>query len=187
MQVFECSCGNMAISNPISVRSGNTLSCGCLYRETRTGNQTHGCTGTPEYKAWKSMNARCYKVKAKNWDDYGGRGIAVCPRWREPNGQGFMNFLADVGPKPQSHERLTLDRKNNDSNYEPGNVRWATDVQQANNTRRSRRFPAFGKNLTAKEWSAETGIGVSLIKHRMRIMEPEIALTTPVKRKTPRR
>ena len=90
--------------------------------------RTHLLSKTPEYRAWANMWQRCTNPKAAGYENYGGRGIRVCERWRL-----FENFLADVGPRP---EGLTLDRINNDGNYEPGNCRWATRSEQQFKRRR---------------------------------------------------
>lgn len=85
---------------------------------------------SPEYRAWDAMKSRCYNPKARGYAGYGGRGIAVCDRWR----YSFENFLADMGERPSPEH--SLDRIDNDGNYEPGNVRWATrSEQQRNRTR----------------------------------------------------
>jgi hypothetical protein len=101
--------------------------------------RTHGHTRhygmTPEYRAYNAMKTRCSNPRQRSYKDYGGRGIKVCDRWLHGDGtiSGFECFLADVGPKPSSSH--SLDRKENDKNYEPGNVRWATKSEQARNTR----------------------------------------------------
>lgn len=179
VQDFICECGQKTTKVRAYVTSGNTRSCGCLKKD-RCGPRTHSRTGTPEHKAWKALNARCNKVNSKGYKDYGARGIRVCDEWREPKGRGFLNFLEHIGEKPVSGVRLTVDRKDVNKNYEPGNVRWATDEEQANNTRRTRRYTAFGKSQTAREWSNETGLTVYAIKARMKTMPPAIALTVPI-------
>ena len=89
----------------------------------------HGDTGSHEYRAWSRMKQRCYNIRGKPYQDYGGRGISVCVRWLH----SYANFLADMGRCPAG---LTLERKNSDGNYTPKNCKWATHSEQANNRRK---------------------------------------------------
>jgi hypothetical protein len=135
----RCDCGRWKIVHGKALRSGATVSCGCFQREyaIRHGTEmltTHGLSSHPLYKAWCSMGERCSNPNHQAWEHYGGRGISVCERWLGP--WGFPNFLADMGERPDG---MSLDRINNDGDYEPGNCRWATAKVQARNRRPRRK------------------------------------------------
>ncbi len=120
-----CDCGEFSIVRRNNLISGNTKSCGC---QSSRQAITHGDSNTKLYRTWESIITRCYNKKQKQYKDWGGRGITVCDRWR----YSYVNFRSDMGPKP---EGLTLDRIDNDGNYEPSNCRWATYLVQNNNQR----------------------------------------------------
>lgn len=143
----RCDCGTQQVIAVARLLDGHTRSCGCLQRELAaergrttnrppiwSGPRTHGLTRHPLHVTWSNMMARCFNPKNPAYARYGGRGITVCERWHD------MRLFAedierDLGPRPGG---MSLDRKDNDGNYEPGNVRWATQSEQAFNRRSSR-------------------------------------------------
>lgn len=168
-----CRCGVTKEMRGSNLRQGRSQSCGCTL-------MVHGMYGTPEYKAWASMIARCTNPRTRSFRNYGGRGIGVAPEWT--GSSGFGNFLADVGMRPS--RKHSLDRKNNNGNYVPGNVRWATVKQQARNKRTSRVLTAMGESLTLAEWTQRLGCGYHTIRERLRRgWSPALAVTMPVKSK----
>lgn len=137
--LFRCECGNETAAVVAHVRNGHKKSCGCYAHEVRTEvgkrvNLKHGKARRgniiPEYIIWQGMIARCENPKSISFKNYGGRGISV----QEPFRSSFDSFLAEVGPRPSpSH---SIDRIDNDGNYAPGNVRWATRLEQSKNKKR---------------------------------------------------
>ena len=126
----DCACGGTVTVIKGSLSSGRTRSCGCLQREFIVRrNTTHGLSDTPEYRAWRDMLSRCENPNTRYYELYGGRGISVCDRWRG----SFEMFYADMGPRPSP--RHSIDRIDNDGDYEPGNCRWATWTEQNANKR----------------------------------------------------
>ena len=131
-----CDCGNTSVLRGSILRDGQVRSCGCYLRDRlRRVNTVHGQAVrghmTPTYNSWMQMRRRCRDPKHGQWANYGGRGITVCDRWRD----SFANFLADMGERPDG---TSIDRIDNDGNYEPGNCRWATPLEQSHNKRNTR-------------------------------------------------
>lgn len=122
------------------------------------------------------MMARCYRPDSNGYSNYGGRGISVCDRWHD-----FANFHADMGDRVTSG--YSLDRLNNQLGYEPGNCRWATIREQADNKRTNVYVEAFGRRMTVSAWARERGMRISTLYNRLfcvkRPMTPEEALTLP--------
>ena len=132
--VCECDCG--AITHPIDGRNlvrGHTTSCGCQRKErVKEANSTHGMKGTSIYTTWINMKDRCYNQNHRCYKHYGGRGITVCKEWKD-SFQEFFNYVSQLSHFDE--KGYSLDRINNNGNYEPGNVRWATAKEQSNNRR----------------------------------------------------
>ena len=130
--VCNCDCGNTLEVVANSLVSGRTTSCGCVYKESRQFvSRTHGMSNSREYKIWYGIIQRCCNPNNDSFKYYGARGIRVCERWRN----SFEAFYVDMGPS----NGLTIDRINNDGNYEPGNCRWANTTVQSFNARLSSR------------------------------------------------
>jgi hypothetical protein len=163
-----CDCGTDVTILGASLLSGITTSCGCFRIEQIT---KHGFSRSKEYQAWSHAIQRCYNQNDPHYDDYGGRGIYVCDRWKS----SFENFLADMGFAPsKSH---SIDRIDNDKGYTPDNCRWALPTTQLSN-RRSNIFIEFdGLRLHIAEWARRRNIPVSTIYTRLqRGCTPEEAL-----------
>lgn len=194
----RCACGVECVARATNLRSGTTKSCGCL-RSTQTAarNVRHGgavrAAISPTYRTWSRMIQRCEDATSASFADYGGRGIAVCARWRGD----FAAFLADMGERPAG---MSIDRIDNDGGYWcghcekcaenvcPPNCRWATPSEQSRNRRSNRLLTCHGRTMTLAEWAAETGMAAEAISQRLSRLgwTMERALCTPT-RKTQRR
>jgi hypothetical protein len=153
--VCSCDCGCELIVALKSMRSGNTLSCGCLRsRLVAQKNFKHGQSKrdrrTKEYIAWKAMHQRCRGTSGSE-RLYVKRGIQVCERWNE-----FQNFIDDMGSSPS--ENHSVERKNNDLGYTPGNCKWGTIEEQANNKTTSRYVFAYGEKMTVAQFSKKYNV-----------------------------
>lgn len=168
----KCECGNTTIAAGSHLRQGRVASCGCRRREH--GHAVHGQRSV-EYQAWCAMVARCECKTHQNYKNYGGRGISVCREWRE----SYETFFASLGTRPTPGR--SLDRINNDGNYEPGNVRWATKVQQNRNRRVTVKYEFNGMVLSLAEWESIVGIKARVIYSRIHDYgwSVEKALTAP--------
>lgn len=185
--VWECACDCGAVANAPSqtLRRGESKSCGCLFQEVRKAGRTiHDLCHTGEYASLQNAKARCYNHKHKHFAHYGGRGIKVCDRWLAGDGTrtGIECFVADMGPRPSRAH--SLDRIDNDRDYETGNCRWATQVEQCSNTSRNVLLPLNGVMVTQKQWCDHHGVTYrSLWRAMKRGLTPEQWIAT--KRRSP--
>lgn len=172
-----CDCGNLKIATADNLRYGSPDSCGC-----RSGRKKHGLGNKhPLYGSWGKMHQRCSNPKTPLFERYGGRGISVCERWRD-----FPAFIADMGPKPSP--KHSIDRINNNGNYEPGNCRWATRVQQARNTSFNHRITFMGREMCVSEAAEIAGLSSACVAKRLRRGWPvERALSRPPRKTAPPR
>lgn len=157
-----CVCGTLTDVATAKLNGGRTQSCGCLHKEViRQTPKTHGMRDSREYQSWAHMKYRCHNPNYPRYALWGGRGITVCERWRED----FSAFFADMGPCPAG---MTIDRIDNNKGYEPGNCRWATPKEQANNLRTTRRVTFEGQEKTISEWAETWGCSRDAIKLRLK-------------------
>lgn len=155
----RCECGKEKVLPVSSVRSGHTKSCGCYGKEKCKIPKKHGLSYSHEYKSWSGAKERCINLNNKRYDRYGGRGIIMCDRWAN----SFENFFADMGPAPKG---CSIDRIDNDGNYEPSNCRWASNKEQANNTSCVKNVLLFGVKMSCRDAAKILGISPSSITQR---------------------
>jgi len=161
--VCKCAkCGRTISVRGSRLREGKVTSCGC---DAVPNGTTHGLSKTRIYETWRGMHNRCEDVNHKDYPLYSKKGITVCQEWNKRNKNGLINFYnwaVDNGYE----DSLTIDRKNNDLGYEPGNCQFVNDIAQANNKSTNVRIEYNGENHTMAEWSRITGIPYSTISSR---------------------
>jgi len=182
----RCECGAIRPVRQRLLKNGKSRSCGCLQKEVARklaeSRTTHGKTDTPEYETWQHIIDRCFNPKNKQYKDYGGRGISMDSGWRK----SFPDFLAAVGPRPSAG--YSIDRyPDNNGDYYPGNVRWATATEQNRNRRSNHVLEFDGQKRTMSEWAGILGINLQTLASRLNLMKWPVdkALTLP-RRKTGR-
>jgi hypothetical protein len=167
----ECKCGNIKIANQAHLLHSVCPSCGCYQHEILcrkhgkgwSGAITHGLSDTRLYEIWTGMLKRCRNPRIHAYKDYGGRGITVCRKWEK----GFMAFYNWAMAHGYADE-LTLDRKDNDGNYEPANCRWVTYAEQSLNTRKTHYIIINGTSKPMSVWAKEYGVPSQTIYHRIK-------------------
>jgi hypothetical protein len=161
-----CDCGNKKVIAGSSLKKGLTNSCGCLRKQVmKERHIKHGFSKIERlYFIWCGMKVRCKNPNSKAFPDYGGRGIIVCDEWVSD----YLNFR-DWALSNGYTDGLSIDRKDNDGNYEPTNCRWVTEKIQANNTRTNHLLTLGNKTKTLSEWAKDTGIKRETIMMRIRL------------------
>lgn len=180
----SCDCGSEVGVTGGNLTSGNTQSCGCLQRErTSAANRTHGFSRCVQgaasrlYITWASMKARCSNPKAKSYRYYGAHGISVCDEWKR-DFPAFRKWATTAGYR----DDLSIDRINNDGDYEPGNCRWIPIAAQASNKRDNRKIKWEGQIMTVAGWARCLGMDRSTLAARLSSgWSVEKALTSPLK------
>lgn len=159
---FQCDCGSLVVATGYAARSGRRIACAACTRKLKPSKRIkHGMTESVEFKTWTGILTRCLNPNSASYNDYGGRGIKVCDRWRS----SFKSFLEDVGPRPS--EQHSIDRINNDKGYAPDNCRWATHNEQARNKRNTVLVDVDGEMKPLSQISEELGVSISAMRYRV--------------------
>ena len=164
----ECECGNTAIVRGTSLRSGQTKSCGCIFKQMNaTRWYRHGESHTRLHNLWCGMLQRCYDTNGKEYHRYGGRGIGVCEEWLVY--ENFRDWAKSTGyDESASFGECTLDRVDNDGNYEPSNCRWISLSEQFINRGNQYTVTYRGETLTVSQWSKKVGIEYRTLLYRIK-------------------
>ena len=174
----KCECGNETFVSSKVLRLGHSRSCGCYKGEAiKKAKTKHGKSNTKTHKTGREIKSRCFYHSNQAFRDYGGRGITMCERWQN----SFEAFYEDVSKLPHFGEKgYSLDRIDNNGNYEPNNVRWATSKEQNNNKRNNRKLNYNGETHTLSEWANIKHLSYTALFLRLRRgWSIEKALETP--------
>lgn len=159
--LYRCDCGTEKLVRRYAVETGMSASCGCLRKEvTSERRMTHGRTNTKEYRAWSHMKDRCLNPNTEKSERWMGRGVTICDRWQK----SFEAFYKDMGQCPA--DKTSIDRIDVDGNYEPGNCRWANDIEQMNNLTNNVHMDVNGRRLTVAEAAREFGLKYHTVYRR---------------------
>ena len=160
-----CDCGQEKVVNSSHLKTGHTISCGCAASEAtasrNVANAKHGMWRSSEFGIWTAMIKRCHSKNSKRYLDYGGRGITVCEEWRA----SFKAFYDHIGQRPSAAH--SIDRIRNDEGYAPGNVRWATNIEQNNNKRTNVTAIIGGQVMTAAQIATKFRLPHSTVRYRI--------------------
>lgn len=190
----RCDCGKETTVAGDVLRNGNTRSCGCLQRETRSKlgssmvaelsdrNTKHGMSRTRLYGIWENIKTRCQNPKSDDYHRYGGRGITICPEWRD-SFEAFRDWALANGYR----DDLTIERIDTDGDYFPENCKWATMKEQSNNRRSNVPITYNGKTQTIAQWAAEIGITHMTLWKRLKRGWPIEKALEPTKNRGNRR
>ena len=155
--LFRCDCGRYRVRIGAVVKSGRACCCGCsVAQRISRSRKEHGMSYSPTYRSWISMKSRCGNTKNNS---YGGRGIRVCDRWLN----SFENFLSDMGERPKGQ---TIERDDVNGDYSPENCRWATSVEQNNNTTRTLYLTLNGETETLADWARKLSLPLYVLHTR---------------------
>lgn len=155
----ECACGKICFVASSHLKRGQSKSCGCD-RDANFHARTHQLSGSSEYRIWYQMHSRCKRTNDVGYENYGGRGIAVCERW-----SSFINFYEDMGPRPSRQH--SIDRIDNNAGYSPSNCRWAEREVQHRNKRNNRFLSLDGETYCVADWAKKKGLRFNTITRRL--------------------